>query len=82
MEKFITILWAIWNYKNRVIFHHKCNPVEIIKHARNTCHIPFLYNMNTYKIVQDNNIGIVHQWKNHYNNTLGWAPPPQIVKVE
>lgn len=39
-KKIITILWAIWNHKNIVIFNnHNCNPVEVIDQAHNTYHL-------------------------------------------
>lgn len=43
----------IWNHKNNVIFNnHKCNPVDVIKQARNTYRVTLLYDKNTSTVRQ------------------------------
>lgn len=44
LEEIITILWAIWNHRNNIIFrNHKCNPVYVIDIVKKIFH-NILYN--------------------------------------
>lgn len=72
-------LWAIWNHRNNVIFRsHKCNPIYVIKLAKNTFLNTLLYNksinVDDLEVVigsKVNDTDSIHSVK-HWDLPMGW----------